>query len=141
MFKTMAIALWVSFVTVGAFYVMNMPRSNENIGAAHITFENGNTGQIAVPIFNSGKVSGHFTTQVRYQITASTQQLFSSSVPHMINDALIEIISDIDPKKLEVLRKAEILTIGEDLARLLEERIPPLPLSNIQLKNTHLLMK
>ena len=126
-------------ISVAVFAVDRLPQSSPD--ETEIAYEEQKTEQLIVAIFRKGKVIGHLVTNVRYELPSEVISGPPIPVAMIIGDGLHEVAYGMKTKELVHLKEDNLHKIEAKLTKVLNERRSPLPVRNLRLENTRLMMK
>ena len=96
---------------------------------------------MSAALFENGRVVGHFTTHIRYQMPEGAVDPEVVPVDQIIMDGLFEVIHQIKPKELAKYRENELTIMSKKLAQLLNNRTTPIPITNVRFDRVRLMLK
>ena len=142
MIKSLVISIWAIIVTVGVVFVPGLFASddNEDEPAPAVLIDH-RTDTMSAALFERGRVIGHFTTRINYQLPDGAVDPDVIPVDQIIMDGLFELIHKIKPRDMAKLREGQLAGMGDDLAELLNNRSTPLPITNVRFDSARLMLK
>ena len=142
MITSLIISIWAIIVTVGVVFVPGLFAGGDADGEpAPVTLIDHRTNTMSAAMFERGRVIGHFTTRIRYQLPKGAVAPETVPVDQIIMDGLFELIHQMQPKDMAKLRERELVAMGKDLAELLNNRSTPLPVQNLRFDSARLMVK
>ena len=139
MLKATIISVWAIAITVAVFAVDQLPEDNGITSS--ISYEEYKTETLSVALFKRGKVVGHFTTRVRYELPETVAAKFPVPVSMLIGDGLHEVAYSMEADKLLSVKERDLGGIETKLTAVLQQRKTPVPVRNLRLENTRLMIK
>jgi len=115
------------------------PDVDEN--GEEISYEEHKTNTLSVALFKNGKVVGHLTTRVSFELPVASGKSLPVPLSMIVGDGLHEVAYGMQTKQLVRLREREIGEIETRLTKILNERRTPLQVRNLRMENTSLLTK
>ena len=142
MIKSLVISIWAIIVTVAVVFVPGLLAGDGDDGEpAPAALIDHRTNTMSAALFERGKVIGHFTTRIRYQLPEGAIDADVVPVDQIIMDGLFELIHKIKPRDMAKLREGQLAGMGDDLAELLNNRSTPLPITNVRFDSARLMLK
>ena len=142
MIKSLIISVWAIIVTVAVVFVPGLFAGGDADGEpAPAALIDHRTNTMSAALFERGRVIGHFTTRIRYQLPEGSVDAEAIPVEQIIMDGLFELIHQMKPQDMAKLRERELAAMGKDLAELLNNRSTPLPIQNLRFDSARLMVK
>ena len=142
MIKSLVISIWAIVVTIGVVFVPGLLAGSDEDGEpAPAALIDHRTDTMSAAMFERGRVVGHFTTRIRYQLPEGAIDADVVPVDQIIMDGLFELIHQLKPKEMAKLRERELVRMGDDLAEMLNNRSTPLPISKVRFDSARLMVK
>lgn len=140
--KSLVISIWAIIVTVAVVFVPGLLAGGGEDGEpAPATLIDHRTNTMSAALFERGRVIGHFTTRIHYQLPDGAIDPDVIPIDQIIMDGLFELIHQMKPKDMAKLRERDLMGMGEDLAVLLNNRSTPLPIQNVRFDSARLMVK
>lgn len=140
--KSLFISFWAIIVTVAVVFLPTLLGGETSDGEPVAeTLIDHRTNTMSAALFQNGRVIGHFTTRINYQLPEGAVDADIVPVDEIIMDGLFEVIHQLEPKEMAKYRERELATMGNKLAQLLNGRSTPFPIENVRFDSARLMLK
>ena len=142
MIKSLLISIWAILVTSGVVFAPALLKgSGTEDGPVQKAMVDHRSDTMSAALFSKGKVVGHFTTRLRYQLPDGEIDPEQVPIDQIIQDGLFELMLQSKAEELSKLGESELAEMAEQLTEILNERSTPLNISNLRFESARLMLK
>ena len=142
MLNSILISVWAILVTLAVFSLQQGNGDDESNGKETvIELIDHRTDAISTALFDDGKVVGHLTTRIHFQLQKGTEELVPVALDLIIEDGLFDVTFNMKAHELIKLKENDLKSLASKLQQTLGQRKTPLAIRNVRFENTRLMLK